>query len=233
MFNRKMILRSLHRGHLCPALAAVDKDALKHPGNRTKAMVESHGKIGFRQPKASEIPCRQAPNALLSAQEVAKSAIPWRKHTLSILKYWTRQPWAQHMRNQYHRKVCWQAILAPTEGFWWGNAPSNSLAQQEHVDAQQTWYHSMRQRMQSIHPQGLNYLVFRCVRMLKKLQQILRLDMTEYRTSHCQDLTFARCFPVFPSRFLHVFLPFSTNPRPKTSMALVRIWRVNLATSEI
>ena len=36
MFNRKMrSLRSLHRGHLCPALAAVDKDVLKHPGNRT------------------------------------------------------------------------------------------------------------------------------------------------------------------------------------------------------
>lgn len=61
-------------------------------------------------------------------------------------------------------------------------------------------------------PKDLIYLVFRCVwTMLKKLQQILRLDMTEYRTSHCQDLIFARCFPVFPSRFLHVFLPFS-NP---------------------
>ena len=36
MFNRKMrSLRSLHRGHLCPALAAVDKDVLKHPGNQT------------------------------------------------------------------------------------------------------------------------------------------------------------------------------------------------------
>ena len=87
MFNRKMrSLRSLHRGHLCPALAAVDKDVLKHPGNRT-----CNGRKPWenRVPTAgaSEIPCRQAPNALLSAQEAAKSAIPWTKHTLSILKY--------------------------------------------------------------------------------------------------------------------------------------------------
>lgn len=73
-------------------------------------------------------------------------------------------------------------------------------------------------------PKDLMYLVFRCVRtMLKKLQQISRLNMTEYRTSHCQDLTFCPVFsgfslpisPWFPSFFHPVCLNLQPTQGPK------------------